>query len=302
MEAWEGGRHPESLLHSDEKLPPPAQEIKKPRRDPPALERITENGDGGVGSEEAGWDPEQSHSDQEESSSESSDSGSSNSSTSTTGSTTSSDSQTRIPQATSSSLYQADEYGEYVAVSCAENEARFYLNRFARGSIGRCVLFKGRWITPNEFQAVSGRQSSKDWKRSIRLKGRCLKEYISQGLFKEHPKSCACRICSGEATEHLRQEGEMALQVKRRRLSQATADGGGPGVQPQGGDIPSQSVAMAMEGAPPVKRKRGRPPKVQRVWSPSGGKEGETISLSLVDNQGGYRGHGRGSWFDLHVV
>ena len=289
MEAWEGGRQPESLLHSDEKLPPPAEEIKKPRRDPPALERITENGDGGVGLEEAGGDAEQSHSEQEESSSESSDSGSSNSSTSTTGSTTSSDSQTRIPvpQATNSGLYQTDEYGEYVAVSCAENDARFYLNRFARGSIGRCVLFKGRWITPNEFQAVSGRQSSKDWKRSIRLKGRCLKEYISQGLFKEHPKSCACKICSGEATEHLRQEGELALQVKRRRLSQATADGGGPSVQLQEGDIPSQCITMAAEGAPPVKRKRGRPPKVQRVWSPSGGKEGETSRIATMGMVGG---------------
>lgn len=98
-----------------------------------------------------------------------------------------------------------DEFGEYLKVACNTNEARFYLSRFARGSIGRCVLFRGRWITPNEFQAVSGRQSSKDWKRSIRLKGRCLKEYIAQGLFQEHLKSCTCKICAGEDGEHLRQ-------------------------------------------------------------------------------------------------
>jgi len=271
METWEGGRHPESLLHSNETLSPP-QETGKPKREPPALERITENG-AGLGPEEAGWDLHQIHSDQEESPSESSDSGSSNTSTSTSASTSSSDHQLHVRSSAYNSLFLTDEYGEYLPVSCAENEARFYLNRFARGSIGRCALFKSRWITPNEFQAVSGRQSSKDWKRSIRLKGRCLKEYISQGLFKEHQKSCTCKICSGEATEHLRQEGEMALKAKRRRLSQAAGDGVGPSTQPMGGDPFSQPVATATEDAPPVKRKRGRPPKVQRVWSPSGGEE-----------------------------
>ena len=156
---------------------------------------------------------------------ETSDSGSSNSSSSSTGSSSSSDAAARSPN--TAGLLQADEYGEHLNVSCAGNSAKFYLNRFARGSIGRCVLFKGRWITPNEFQAISGRQSSKDWKRSIRLRGRCLKEFIAQGLFQEHVKTCVCSVCSGEATEHLRQEGEMALAAKRRRLSQADVGGTG---------------------------------------------------------------------------
>ena len=138
----------------------------------------------------------------EESSTESSDSGSSNTSTSSTGSSSSTGSE---HHSTLASLFESDELGQYVTVTCNTNEARLFPNRFARGSIGRCVLFRGRWITPNEFQTVSGRQSSKDWKRSIRLKGRCLKEYIAQGLFQEHQKSCTCKICSGEDTEHLRQ-------------------------------------------------------------------------------------------------
>ena len=159
---------------------------------------------------------------------ETSDSASSNSSSTTTGSSSSSGVVARSPgggvEADGGALMQTDDYGDHFHVNCAGNAAKFYLNRFARGSIGRCVLFRSRWITPNEFQAISGRQSSKDWKRSIRLRGRCLKEYITQGLFQEHLKTCACQICSGEASEHLRLEGEMALAAKRRRLSQA--DGG----------------------------------------------------------------------------
>ena len=162
---------------------------------------------------------------------ETSDSGSSNSSSSTTGSSMSSEVAARSPKGVgragvdgAAGLMQTDDYGHFFDVSCAGNAARFYLNRFARGSIGRCILFKAKWITPNEFQAISGRQSSKDWKRSIRLRGRCLKEFIAQGLFQEHMKTCVCNVCTGEATEQLRQEGEMALAAKRRRLSQA--DGG----------------------------------------------------------------------------
>lgn len=259
MEGWEGKDHSESLLRSNEKLPPPLQPRK---RSPPALERVRENGEGdssGHEAEEAG----------EESSSESSDSGSSNTSTSSSGTTsTSGDAHSSINPVWSGN-FQMDEFGEFFTVTCNNNDAKFYLSRFARGSIGRCVLFRGRWITPNEFQAVSGRQSSKDWKRSIRLNGRCLKEYIAQGMFHEHQKACACRICSGEDTEHLRQEGEMALAAKRRRLSQA--DPPGLSTQPLPEDAGKEEEP---EGKPPpVKKRRGRPPKVQRVWSPSGEAE-----------------------------
>ena len=96
-------------------------------------------------------------------------------------------------------------------MSCADNEARLYTKRFARGSVGKCIFFKGKWCTPNEFQLISGRKSSKDWKRSIRLGDRILKEYITQGLFEEHSKLCSCKICSCSNVDMLKQEGEMAL-------------------------------------------------------------------------------------------
>lgn len=219
---------------------------------------------------------------------ESSSSGSSESGSSSSGEESSSSSSAESTSQ-DSGLWKEDKYGQHLQVTCADNEANFYRERFARGSIGKCVLFRGRWITPNEFQAISGRQSSKDWKRSIRLNGRCLKEYISDGLFREHPKTCTCGICQGEDDYLRRQEGVLALAAKRRRLSQAGVDSGAHSSQTSLHGASDNDVGVVMEaesgesdgqvgGAArkkpnsKVKRKRGRPPKNQRVWSPSGGK------------------------------
>ncbi len=187
-------------------------------------------------------------------------------------------------------LWKQDQIGYHIVVTCAENEARFYKHRFARGSIGKCVLFRDRWITPNEFQAISGRQSSKDWKRSIRLQGRCLKDYISEGLFEEHPKTCACGICQGEDRDLRRQEGVMALAAKRRRLSQAGVElsYGGFGQtlsrprhpslsENEGVDVESDGnleEEKLSTGGPLGIAKNNQSlnhGKSQRVWSPSGG-------------------------------
>lgn len=224
----------------------------------------------------------------------SSSSGSSESGSSTSGEEDSSSSSSAESLSRTTSLWKEDEIGDYIAVTCADNDAKFYKDRFARGSIGKCVWFKGRWITPNEFQAVSGRQSSKDWKRSIRLNGRCLKEYISEGLFREHLKTCTCTICQGEDGDLKRQEGVMALAAKRRRLSQAGVDGshgaqshtslpqsmsdeGGVGAESCDSEEPVEGTTERKLPGLGVKRKRGRPLKNQRVWSPSGGN----ISISV---------------------
>lgn len=184
----------EAHLHSEEPLASPAATQRR-KRGPPALEKVAEDGMEGDSDIEGG-EGEGGGGGEGESSSESSDSGSSNTSTTSTGS--SSLSSIATDSAGHLRLWETDEYGKFITVHCNTNEARFYLNRFSRGSVGRCVLFRGRWITPNEFQAISGRQSSKDWKRSIRLRGRCLKEFIVQGLFREHPKTCTCKVCLRE--------------------------------------------------------------------------------------------------------
>lgn len=47
-------------------------------------------------------------------------------------------------------------------VECGKNCAFMYLTRLCQGSKGPCILFNGcYWLTPNEFQSISGRNSAK---------------------------------------------------------------------------------------------------------------------------------------------
>ena len=83
-------------------------------------------------------------------------------------------------------------------VQCGLNTASFYLKRLELGPSnyrGLCVLHDGAWFTPNQFQRVSGRQTAKDWKRSIKHHGRSLKSLLSAGLICLQPPHCRCERC-----------------------------------------------------------------------------------------------------------
>lgn len=58
-----------------------------------------------------------------------------------------------------------------IEVECGANRALLYVRRLCQGSKGPSIRHRGEWLTPNEFQFVSGRETAKDWKRSIRHKG-----------------------------------------------------------------------------------------------------------------------------------
>lgn len=60
-----------------------------------------------------------------------------------------------------------------IEVECGENKALLYVHKLCQGSKGPSIRYRGEWLTPNEFQFVSGRETAKDWKRSIRHKGGC---------------------------------------------------------------------------------------------------------------------------------
>lgn len=61
-----------------------------------------------------------------------------------------------------------------IEVECGENKALLYINKLCQGSKGPSIKYRGEWLTPNEFQFVSGRETAKDWKRSIRHKGKSI--------------------------------------------------------------------------------------------------------------------------------
>lgn len=67
-------------------------------------------------------------------------------------------------------------------IECGANEAVLFLSKLWLGSKGACIKFMDKWLTPNEFQAISGRESAKDWKRSIRHNAKSLKVLITKGL------------------------------------------------------------------------------------------------------------------------
>jgi hypothetical protein len=80
-------------------------------------------------------------------------------------------------------------------VECGENRGLLYLSRFCQGSKGPCIRFDDMWLTPNEFQYISGRESAKDWKRSIRHQGKSLKLLLAKGILTVHQSSCSCTGC-----------------------------------------------------------------------------------------------------------
>ncbi|MGH0136872.1 UNVERIFIED_CONTAM: hypothetical protein FKN15_009584 [Acipenser sinensis] len=76
-------------------------------------------------------------------------------------------------------------YDNELPIRCRNTSGMLYKNRLGSGGKGRCIKHGSNWYTPTEFEGMSGRASSKDWKRSIRYAGRpvqCLIQYISDCL------------------------------------------------------------------------------------------------------------------------
>lgn len=80
-------------------------------------------------------------------------------------------------------------------VRCKNTSAELHKNRFGSGGRGRCIKLGDAWYTPSEFEALCGRASSKDWKRSIRFGGRSLLTLIDEGILTPHATSCTCAAC-----------------------------------------------------------------------------------------------------------
>ncbi|KAL4717623.1 hypothetical protein ACJJTC_000772 [Scirpophaga incertulas] len=80
-------------------------------------------------------------------------------------------------------------------VRCKNISAELHKQRFGSGGRGRCIKYAMNWYTPSEFEALCGRASSKDWKRSIRFGGRSIQTLIDEGILTPHATSCTCGAC-----------------------------------------------------------------------------------------------------------
>ncbi|XP_053308275.1 sterile alpha motif domain-containing protein 11 isoform X2 [Spea bombifrons] len=129
-----------------------------------------------------------------------------------------------------------------IEVECGENKALLYIQKLCQGSKGPSIRYRGEWLTPNEFQFVSGRETAKDWKRSIRHKGKSLKTLMSKGILQNRgrlaekrtiplppsriPKKEPCTVFStgeespkGNGEHHsVKLEEDLHISIMKRRI------------------------------------------------------------------------------------
>ncbi|OWF48994.1 deformed epidermal autoregulatory factor 1 homolog isoform X2 [Mizuhopecten yessoensis] len=111
-------------------------------------------------------------------------------------------------------------------VRCKHTNGELHKAKFGSGGRGRCIrAFEDEWFTPNEFEAKSGRASSKDWKRSIRYGGRTLQCLIEDGILQPHATSCTCAACCDDESV----TGPIRLFVPyKRRKKDSESDASSP--------------------------------------------------------------------------
>ncbi|XP_016392037.1 deformed epidermal autoregulatory factor 1 homolog [Sinocyclocheilus rhinocerous] len=93
-------------------------------------------------------------------------------------------------------------YENELPVRCRNTSGILYKNRLGSGGKGRCIKHNNNWYTPTEFEGMSGRASSKDWKRSIRYAGRPLQCLIQERILNPHAASCTCAACCDDLSTY----------------------------------------------------------------------------------------------------
>ncbi|XP_071446382.1 deformed epidermal autoregulatory factor 1 [Hetaerina americana] len=107
-------------------------------------------------------------------------------------------------------------------IRCKNTSAELHKTKFGSGGRGRCIKLGENWYTPSEFEAVCGRASSKDWKRSIRFGGRSLQTLVDEAILTPHATSCTCSACCDDDTA----TGPIRLFTPYKRRKRKNTDEG----------------------------------------------------------------------------
>ncbi|XP_046390889.1 deformed epidermal autoregulatory factor 1 [Ischnura elegans] len=107
-------------------------------------------------------------------------------------------------------------------VRCKNTSAELHKAKFGSGGRGRCIKLGENWYTPSEFEALCGRASSKDWKRSIRFGGRSLQTLVDEAILTPHATSCTCSACCDDDTA----TGPIRLFTPYKRRKRKNTDEG----------------------------------------------------------------------------
>ena len=67
--------------------------------------------------------------------------------------------------------------------SCGNKSGTLHPDKLGSGSKGKCIHCENsvtKWFTPKEFEKFGGRETSKDWKRSVKLDGKPFYFFLNQ--------------------------------------------------------------------------------------------------------------------------
>ena len=72
----------------------------------------------------------------------------------------------------------SDGSGCFMYISCGNNSAQLYLDKLdeSRWPLGKCILFKGSWFSPSDFESHCGKKTKK-WRQAIMHLGKPLGDY-----------------------------------------------------------------------------------------------------------------------------
>ncbi|XP_047672422.1 nuclear body protein SP140-like protein isoform X2 [Tachysurus fulvidraco] len=76
-------------------------------------------------------------------------------------------------------IWTWDLYKTTLPVTCGNKDATLHRDKLARGL--KSILYEAKWFTPNEFEKLAGKGSSKNWKLSIRCQKTPLQKLIAEG-------------------------------------------------------------------------------------------------------------------------
>ncbi|XP_073689105.1 uncharacterized protein [Garra rufa] len=84
-------------------------------------------------------------------------------------------------------------YKTQLPVTCGDKEGTLYRDKLPGG--GKCILSKGHWFTPDDFEKFGGKERCKNWKSSIRCRNTPLKKLIEEGHLQCPPIVRKKRTC-----------------------------------------------------------------------------------------------------------
>ncbi|XP_056309409.1 nuclear body protein SP140-like protein [Danio aesculapii] len=84
-------------------------------------------------------------------------------------------------------------YKTQLPVKCGDKEGTLYRDKLPKGE--KCILARGLWFSPSEFEKFAGKEKSKNWKVSIRCRDTPLKKLIEENHLQCPPMERRKRKC-----------------------------------------------------------------------------------------------------------